>query len=144
MKLIENFAELLHQDQLPENFCDWFVMEENESEKELKLFSGRFSSWYVKDTFDTYKTKFKFYRKDRTKKDLERQRKLLEDIPVFPYFSNLAHVWDRRNMYESCKRTWDEMCKISPETGNEEYLKSFFVEEIFPKRFMGSGNEFDD
>ena len=27
MKLIENFAELLHSDQLPENFGDWFVFE---------------------------------------------------------------------------------------------------------------------
>ena len=124
MKLISNFPQLLHEDRLPENFHDWFVMEENDSEKICQFYSGRFDAWFVKDAVEPLKTKFKFYRKNKTNADLERQKKLLEDIPVFPYLSHLAYVWDRRKMYRNCKESYEEERNFPPEISTEEYLKS--------------------
>ena len=63
MKLIENFAELLHNDKLPKKFTDWFIFEENDSEKECKFIYGIFSTSYVKDRVKQIKTQLGFYRK---------------------------------------------------------------------------------
>ena len=62
MKIIENFAELLHSEKLPEDFRDWFIWEENDSEKECKFFYSWFTPHFVRDTFFQLKTQFKFYR----------------------------------------------------------------------------------
>ena len=80
MKIVENFVELLHSEKLPEDFRDWFIWEENDSEKECKFFYSWFTPHFVKDTVRQLKTKLKFYRKNISNKDFEVQQKLLKEI----------------------------------------------------------------
>tara|TARA_A100000172_G_scaffold75421_2_gene58199 strand:+ start:23 stop:454 length:432 start_codon:yes stop_codon:yes gene_type:complete len=141
MKIIENFAELLHSEKLPEDFRDWFIWEENDSEKECKFFYSWFTPHFVRDTFFQLKTKFKFYRKNISNKDFEVQQKLLKEIPVFPYLENLLSIWSTRHNYLSSKNNWEVLISFPHEDGTEQYLKNLYVEEIFPKRFRGDGNE---
>ena len=131
----------MYSDQLPENFRDWFIWEENDSEKECKFFYSWFTPHFVKDAVFQLKTKFKFYRKNISNKDFELQQKLLKEIPVFPYLENLVSIWETRHNYVSSKNSWEVLISFPHEDGTEKYLKTLYVDEVFPKRFRGVRSE---
>ena len=142
MKLINNFAELLHSEKLPEDFRDWFIFEENDFEKECKFFYSFFTPHFAKDAVRELKTKFKFYRKKISNKDFEVQQKLLREIPVFPYLENLVSIWETRHLYLSSKRNWEVLINFPHEDGTEQFMKN--LDAVFQNRFWGVRNETEE
>ena len=106
MKLINNFAGLLHSEQLPDHFRDWFIFEENDFDQECKFFYSFFTPHFAKDAVSELKTKVMFDRKKISNKGYEVQQRLLREIPVFPYLENLVSIWETRHLYLSSKRHW--------------------------------------
>ena len=141
MKIIENFVELLYSEQLPESFRDWFIWEENDSEKECEFFYSWFDHHFVNDNLKPLKTQFKFYRKNISNKDFEVQQKLLKEIPVFPYLESLVDIFEKRYTFLSYKRYWEDIINCPHDDCTEQYLKTLYVDEVFPKRFRGVRSE---
>ena len=87
MKLIDNFAELLHQDQLPKPIRLWFIYEEGDEKfvGEQPLEGGRGRRFYLKDRrwfFDTALQLCRKWKKER-KNQREYQKQLEEQIKPF-------------------------------------------------------------
>ncbi|AIQ94724.1 hypothetical protein [Prochlorococcus sp. MIT 0604] len=95
MKLIENFAELLHSDQLPDDFGDWFIFEKGD-EKYFTIpeKNPRLNRYLVNSEF--WKLLMWGVRRDfwnkKGKKQFENRKKILDQIKVFPYFTSLRSL----------------------------------------------------
>ena len=99
MKLIKNFAELLHSDQLPKSFGDWFVFEDGD-EKYFRVPVKRDGRWLYMSREDWMKLLHPvrndwWNKKGRKGKKVfpEVRREVLIQIPVFPYYSGLYYLW---------------------------------------------------
>lgn len=120
MKLIENFAELLHSDQLPENFGDWFVFEVGD-EKYFNVPIKKDGRWIymIRDDWKNLLQPVRndwWNKKGRKGKKVfsEVRREILLQIPVYPYYWSLYYLWihllEKRVAEESISE-WKEEIK---------------------------------
>ena len=96
MKLIDNFAELLHQDQLPKTIRLWFIYEKGDEkfvgkqpleERDGKKFYRKDRKWF----FDTQLQLCRKWNKER-KNQKEYQKELEEQITPFQFFVDLVDL----------------------------------------------------
>ena len=96
MKIIDNFAELLHQDQLPKPMRLWFIYEEGDEkfvgkqpleERDGKKFYCKDRKWF----FDTQLNLCRKWRKER-KNQKKYQKELQEQITPFQFFVDLVDL----------------------------------------------------
>ena len=139
MKLIDNFAELLHQDQLPKGFSFWFIYEEGDEKfvgkQTLKERDGK--KFYYNDRRWFTDTAYKLYRNWNKERKNQRQfqKELEEQIKPFQYFfdlidlhKNLEKIDEFPRVLEKVKEHKDQIPK---DATNEEIseLLNFPTEE---------------
>ena len=128
MKLIDNFAELLHQDQLPKGFSYWFIYEEGDEKfvgkQPLDERDGK--KFYYKDRrlfFNTALQLCRKWKKER-KNQKEYQKQLQEQITPFQFFVDLVDL--HRNLEKIdefprvLERVKEHKDRIPKDSTNEE------------------------
>tara|TARA_S200000501_G_C20748868_1_gene710748 strand:+ start:719 stop:1150 length:432 start_codon:yes stop_codon:yes gene_type:complete len=113
MKLIDNFAELLHQDELPKGFSYWFIYEEGDEkfvgEQPLEGSVGR--RFYLKDRRWFIDTAYKLLRnwnKER-KNQKQFQKELEEQITPFQYFFDLIDLHRNLEIFDEFPRVLEKI-----------------------------------
>ena len=127
VKLIDNFTELLHNDELPRNFNKWIVIEEGDSKYcKIQPFYD-YGGWVL-----LYRKLVKIFNKDR-KNSTKFKTKFLQQFKIFPYMTRLLRLYNHLENYDDARKDIDYWKRNFSRSKNAvDINKHFFrVEEYF-------------